>query len=140
LANVATTTRIEVIRDWRGASAYAAKYLVKVDDTGHVPCGRVWGLRKPKYLPFGPVQTVILKTKQAFQLARWLRRAVKHEGVKKQLRKTLSFQVFGRGSDWLHAAQALSTMSDNVYYVSFIKPHLLTAQRYAEFVDKATRF
>ncbi len=112
-------TRVELVRSWRVASAYCAKYLGKLDAERRLD-GRIWGIRNPGNLPHGDCQSVTLNVFQVSRLSRWVRRTIPLRHVQNMLRKRLSWTVFRSGGDWYHAAVAISKMSDNIYYVNLI--------------------
>ena len=91
-------TRVEKIRDWRGASSYASKYLSKVDGEIVAGVGRWWGIENREGLPFAVAVVVSLSHQEAQTLLRYWRRFAR---VKSRDYKALT--VFCDAGQWFTA-------------------------------------
>lgn len=90
-------TRVEKIRDWRGARSYASKYLGKLllendlQEIGWDHPGRFWGVKGRKFLPMA-IKNIIAHVgdKAIIQMMRYMRRYARLKG---RSYKTLSITV-----------------------------------------------
>lgn len=67
-------TRVEELRDYRGALGYASKYLGKVDQVKYKDVGRWWGIVGRKNIPWARLVVAAISNPDACEFLRYLRR------------------------------------------------------------------
>lgn len=95
-------TRVELLRSWKGAFAYASKYLAKRDTENITGVGRFWGVIARAMLPWAEEVNVELSERQAVTLLRWLRRYAGLPG-----RDFPALSVFCDASQWIRVINQL---------------------------------
>lgn len=103
-------TRVEYLRSYRGAMAYAAKYMSKTTEE-NLPeewgrPGRFWGVYGRSNLPVGEVFEVPLTWLESVTLQRWLRNYAKLPG---RDRRTETIFV-NSSEDWVRALDGLPSI------------------------------
>lgn len=74
-AHLKAGTRVERLRSWKGAFAYASKYLAKKDTERVISgVGRFWGVIGRDNIPWAEIEQVAVSDDHAKKFLRWLRK------------------------------------------------------------------